>query len=297
MISSKQFSMSTLAFALSVIAFISPISAELHQHIRGDSLCETIPEIVQELFDWPEGSELTRSNRISPDSKCVRLANERSKDWYEQVISPEWRPPGEMELIYLAKEIMGADVVRVKYEVGDFEIQISQTSMVFTLLVIPQEDSSLGTNANDKIDFSRELARMIFNREGTRSTLQLEKVPVPDLNEKIIESSFSPDLVRTLSVDQSVFGRPIERPQVDEKSRYDVALNEQLDSKENDRWFESRFAWNYWFRNVYWWNDGKRVGFYFLKKEAGQLHMNYGSRPGWFDCDAESEAPASSKLH
>ncbi len=60
----------------------------------------------------------------------------------------------------------------------------------------------------------------------------------------------------------------VRRPQNDEEAAREISAS-------NPHWDESEFSFRYWFRMVNWWNDGKNVGFYFLKVEEGAWLPSY----------------------
>lgn len=132
-----------------------------------------------------------------------------------------------------------------------YKFQASQTASVFTLKVTPLE-SGTGENLAQFTKYSCDLCNKIFPEKGAFYRLDINGqtwVSVPDMKKIILSSSFDPNHIDLLSEDNAMFGKP-------DQSLEDDAPKIVKETR------------SHWYRNVYWWNDGKAVGFYFIKREG-----------------------------
>jgi hypothetical protein len=140
----------------------------------------------------------------------------------------------------------------------------------------------------------REICGEVFLKSGERHTGQLEMVPVPDFHKKILDWSFRADTTQEVTNHSRLLvGWPnYDHAEVEAEIRRTSGTNEAevqatikiIDSKDNADWYKSRFAWNFWFRNIRWFADQDRIVVFFLKDENGPVPCDFSTARGdsWF---------------
>jgi hypothetical protein len=103
------------------------------------------------------------------------------------------------------------------------------------------------------------------------------KVPVENLAEKIALWSFADAKIQYLEADDTVVGFAPEPPaELLVERKTEEELRREL-SPANPNWHTTQRSYDYWFRKICWWNDGRSIGFYFLKVEEGPRTPNYAA--------------------
>jgi len=241
-------------------------------------LKEVIPSPAYRLFQWPDDSVLNGPARIGTDSVEIKAPQLQASDWIENVLSESWQPPVDTGPLFVRAELNERDTIRLKYETHGYETQVCQTATIFTVRLCRVDGGDLGGDLSGKIEKAKELCSQLFNPTGRRWTGQGEAVPVLDLNKKIVSYSFDHDSIQSLPGDSAVWGRPQTMAEAGVEPTRNDAEADQSNDPENQDWDKEPAAWSYWFRNVYWWNDGRSAGFYFLKIEVGPWVPSYESR-------------------
>lgn len=232
------------------------------------SLIAALPSPVWKLFNWPDTAIIKGEKAIAPDAPIAIVSGRQSWLWINQVVDTAWLPPENTLMHFIAKEFDDRDVTHVEWTHGKYRVEVSQTASIFSMKLMLQEAGNVGDNSDLRYNIARQLCRQIFKREGRMwsQNARGEGVPVviPEINEKIMAFSFDVAKTKQLSADKVVVGeaKSMEDEGIDASTRYQVV---PVGVAPNER---SPEAWNYWFRNVNWWNDGKAVGFYFLKIEG-----------------------------
>lgn len=245
-------------------------------------LVETIPAPAYWLFQCPDQSVLEGPKRVGNDADKVVWPKKQCLGWLKKVLAPAWGPPKGATPIFIASEFDGRDVVRMAWEQKGYNIQVSQTASIFTIKLSPVDGKPTGVDAAQKIETARQLCLQVFAATGRRwgqdETGGGIEVPVNNLSTKISAWSFRPELARHLKGDGAVRGRPqrAHEASVRQPRNDDERLRER--DPNNANWDQSWVSYAYWFRKVNWWNDGRSVGFYFLKVEEGAWVPSYDAK-------------------
>ncbi len=247
--------------ALSIGAPPSP-----HAHPR-----EMMSSTFVDLFDRINVFEPLAENTTEADAPEVAFAKQMSYRWISKVIDSSWRPNAKAQTRYLVDAFNGIDVVVVSWEVDGRTLRVGQTSSLFAF-EIEQPSDNTGTGDHEgRIMQAKEVCTNVFNSVGKRWTSQGDPVEIVGLSAMICSNLFDDGIVYTEKVlsDGYLLGRGKYAAEAHtlEMTRYDDIRNVLDDA--NNKWLRSDHAWQYWFRNIFWWTDGRRVGFYFLKDEGG----------------------------
>jgi hypothetical protein len=267
---------------LAIIAFVSTplVSAQEHEVITYKTeptvLVQCIHEPAYRLFQWPAQPVLNGPNRVDSDANEVTWPKKQCLEWLiKRVLAPSWLPPKDVELIFIRNEFDNRDVVRMVWERNGYNIQVSQTASIFAMKLSPVSVGNTGVEKSQKLENVRQLCLQVFTEMGRRWDHQGNTVLIKELSKKIVSYSFRPEMSRYLKDDRAVYGRPqtmneagVKQPQNDVE-----ALRER--DPNNPNWDKTASSYSYWFRMVNWWNDGKSIGFYFLKVEEGAWIPSY----------------------
>jgi len=190
-------------------------------------------------------------------------------------LAPAWWPSEGSRIFFIRKEFDGRDVVRMAWEVNRYRVEVSQTASIFALKLISLDGRGTGKDERAQFESARQLCLKLFHETGRRWDNQGNALPVRELPSKIASYSFRMELTRYLKEDSAVCGRPVTRAE----AGIQPAENDEEAAPERDggsqHWEESATSFGYWFRMVNWWNDGKSIGFYFLKVEEGAWIPSY----------------------
>lgn len=261
-------------FAVVTLVLIPLTQAQESEHIarkiEPTKLIESFPWAVSRLFQWPAESVLNGPNRVDKDAREVAWPKKQCLRWVKRVVASSWLPPKNVELTFIRNEFDERDAVRMAWERNGYSIQVSQTASLFTIKLTPlgSKNTNTGIDASQKLEKARQLCLQVFPERGQRWDQQGNAVLVRDLAKNITSYSFRLELTRHLKDDGSVYGRP----QTMKEAGVKPPQNDVEASRENDpnnpNWDKTASSYHYWFRMVNWWNDGKSIGFYFLKLEG-----------------------------
>lgn len=231
---------------------------------------ELIPKPYVDLFSLLS-SPIHKESNVDSITPAVAYAQKEGMRWIKRVIDPAWWPPPHLSIIFIRDEHDGVDVMQCQWETNRFLIQVAQTATLFALKITPLRGSGLGQNVHENIEEAKRICVHVFNRSGERRTSQGRVVRIPNLSRKIATYLFNDGVVYVQS-DQT--GRYlVGRGQTAREARARRPRDEKeylaLECSENADWEKSAMAWRYWFRMVHWWSDGRVLGFYFPKDEAG----------------------------
>jgi hypothetical protein len=245
---------------------------------QANTIFEAMPPVVQKLFIWPDKEVLQGKKRADSSSNEVLHAKNSSWEWMKDVLDPGWLPPPNTEMIFLRNEFeftakvskgepvnYHVDTSRIRWEQNEYTIEVSQLSKVFAIKFTPQHNRDTGRDKQSRYDYAKEVCKNAFCQRG-----KMVKA-IPDFKDKLISFTFDPAKMRELPGDKAVVGNP--------KSMNDEGVDiSSFSSKDGFLFFYQKdgethiekslfqpVAWTYWFRQIHWWNDGKAVGFYFLK--------------------------------
>jgi len=245
---------------------------------------ELMPVECAKLLGDPPSQEEVKGD--GPTSVRVIRARKQFLTWLRLVIARSWLPDEEPQMVVIRDEFDGMDVIRCHWETKVGVVRVAQTATLFSLKITPPAEPGMGRTVEELIESSERICRDVFKSTGERWTGQGEIVKIPDLSEKIAAHLFGSGIVFTQSNQRPTFllGRG--------KFAHELGVNLNVTAEEatrmarpdNEDWYECAQAWRYWFRMILWWNDGKSLGFYFPKDQAGPGDMG-GSRErdrAWF---------------
>jgi hypothetical protein len=234
--------------------------------------------LVQMLHKWPEKAALESDKRVDAGSKDVLYAKQSSSEWNKIVLADSWLPLPDAEIVFLKREFeiterdsnghsvpFEVDTARVRWERNGYDIEVSQVSSVVAIKFTPIDEKDTGRDKPSRYEYAKELCQKAFNPKGAMVQ------PIPDFKKKLISYTFDSAKMRELPGDKAVVSDP--------KSMKDEGVDEaEFTSEDGLLSFYSKkgedrieqllvqpIAWEYWFRQIHWWNDGKSVGFYFFK--------------------------------
>lgn len=227
-----------------------------------------LPAPVLMLFQRPEVVIVTGGKRVDPGALAVAAPKKQSWEWINRVIDSSWLPPMNAEMAFLSKEFDDRDVTRIGWEHDDYHIEVSQTASIFAMRLVSRGNNGTGRDSTRRLENARQLCLKVFNREGRMWTQDTQgagrPVVVHGLKESIAEACFDPARVKELPSDKVVVG--VDWSMEDEGVASSTAGDEP--SAVGPPRPGTPEASHYWFRNVSWWNDGKAIGFYFLKLDG-----------------------------
>ena len=241
-------------------------------------LDQVIRPPMDKLFQWPAQSVLSGPNRINSNDISVAWPKKQCTEWINKVIAKQWLPDKNPDFIFIRDEFDGRDVVRATWEANNYRVEVSQTASILALKVSPLESQTTGMDHTEKIENAKHVCLGIFNKTGYRWSADGEKVPLKNLNKKIETYPFNPELIKYLEDDLAICGRPQTVHEAGVSSPKDDAEAQRQMDPNNLDWSNSSNSYRYWFRMVNWWNDGKSVGFYFLKVEEGSWLPSYDAK-------------------
>src|SRR5688572_22235629 len=251
---------------------------------------EMVPPSVWNLLKWPS-PELVQQKKMVSLEGSVRSAVLSSESWLRRIVDSKWLPE-KMEPLCLENEFNETDVVRYRWTSNDRTFAAAQTASTFVLEMRPSKAEPGEQDSAARLNQVREICRDVFIKTGFRWTGRGEKVPIPELNRRILDASFKPDRVKRGGKDLLLAGRPVSMHEAGATSPASETADVELinrrirteDDKANPNWFDSSSAWMYWFRNVNWFADQEHIVIYLLKTEGGPVFLTFGTviDNGWF---------------
>lgn len=224
-----------------------------------ERLAQAIPHFLHMLFQWPSNAETGGEARVDSKSQTVMFPGADARRWIKSVLSPEWQPDDAAEMLFLRDEFDDVDTARIRWRHEGYDIQVSQTASTMVIQVTPVAAGDAGEDTQERISTAREISNAIFAENGSIYRLTIEgeqRIPVPGVRAAILSSSFDSDEIKTLPGDGSVWHVPSRLANTVRNDRSDRGLADSDEMR------------GFWFRNMYWWNDGRSVGFYFVKVEG-----------------------------
>jgi len=265
------------------------------------TLQDALPGRGQLLFEWPQPSVLLGSHRVHGDENaCIARAKKHSIEWIKKFLNPKWLPEGrtwlEDNLIMLHNEAGPIDTTRVRWEKNGYEIQVSQTLCIIAVKLTPLETKDMGNKIDQKRIFAADLCSRIVNETGLRYGLDEKNQPVmvtvTGLPDKIRKYSFQPEHTHQYA-NSAVAGVSPAMPMEKRPTSRDGRDIDKENRVGNLNWDDSLSSWAYWWRHVCWWCDGKSVGIFALKEEAGAHVPSYSGTLDGFFFDYLEGVPAS----
>lgn len=243
-------------------------------------LPQNIPDAVSNLLLWPSSSVM-EGKRLSHDLIEVAYPKKQCREWLYKVIDSSWLPDKKPEPILIKNEFDDRDVVRFRWLKNGYDIEVSQTASIFVMKLTPQDGHSMGKDDKEKLNMAKELCLQVFAKQGRRWAGQGNTIAISNLAQKIASYSFREDTIQNLQGDNIILSG---RPRTMKEESIDKTQNEtqgQIENASNSEWEMTKRAWRYWFRNVYWRNDGKCLSIFFPKVED-DVSSDVGiGVPGW----------------
>ncbi len=249
-------------------------------HLFPDPKGKYPPDLVMRLLDWPT-TEVINSNRI-PSANMPGVTADAER-WVRMVVDRQWLP-GQLEPLCIKGEFEKRDVVRYKWMKGAYSFMVAQTSSLLTLEIRPEAGGLGGESKDQRLDAVRKLCLQVFRRTGVRHDGQGGEIEIPDFNAKLIDFSFSAENTRESPDDGSMLiGKPKTMEEEQVKQPETIADAEaEARNWVKPGWEKSALAWEFWFRNLHWFADRKRVVIFFVKAEAGSVVGGPSLDERWF---------------
>jgi hypothetical protein len=228
-----------------------------------------LPNKVRPLFAWPSNDTISGGKRVL---KCTNrhllAAKGASLRWPQKVIRKQWLPTDanylSNQLIMIRDEYGPIDATHIFWEKNGYRIEVAQTKTVFAAKLTPLTSTDKVHTVTARKDLAKRLCSQLLNEYADVRVVR----PV---NSELIRQNVMPRLLsasferaRIRSFSDGVHGQ-CKGPDFKDKEDY--------------------AQFNFWWRRVNWWTDGKTVGLYTLKTEGGQWAANYGSKLDhyWFE--------------
>jgi hypothetical protein len=252
----------------------------------------SVPEPVWSLLKWPSTELITAKEKSVAASNQTKYAAQDASRWVRMAIDPMWLP-AELHPLCLNGEFGGMDVIRYRWATNSRSFMVAQTGCIFVMEIRPETEKLSTMAGPPDLAAVRKICGEVFPKSGERPTGQLKMVPMPDFNKKILDWSFNADTTQEITNRlRLLIGWPRYHPdevqaelkKVSGTNEAEVqAIIKRIDSQDNSDWYKSRFAWDFWFRNIRWFADQDRIVVFFLKDENGSVPCDFGPvRRGWF---------------
>jgi hypothetical protein len=188
-------------------------------------------------------------------------------EWTNRVLAASWLPPRDTDIFVTPDELDRRGVTRMTWESHGYSIEVATGGLMFVMRVTPiNKKDRMGEDPTEKLNIAKDLCLSMFRDKSTEGTPRVEH-----LASKIASASFDKSTV--INADNGILiGRPKTKAQEGVQSPKTEEQNIKEQSPDNPNWFDTGYAWRFWFRNVCWWNDGKSLVVYFKMKMAGSLY-------------------------
>ena len=243
------------------------------------SALENFPKKAEVLFSWPSETMISGTKHVTKDRNINTLrAYRTSLGWIEKVISPNWLPidPNYLKnnLIMIEDEYGLIDATHVRWEHNGYAIEITQTQTVFAVKLTPLGTVTVADTSTAKKQLARAKCSEIL---AEYADVEIRK-PV---DSEIVKKNIKPIILKS-SVDEAYI-----------YDSNDITYSTCKKLNINDK--EDKFNFDYWWRRINWWTNGKSIGIYTLKTEGGAWSPNYESKldEKWFSGEiTKRKAPA-----
>ncbi len=238
----------------------------------------SLPGQVGPLFRWPDMAQIPQEKLLQgTESIHVRRANRTSLRWVRKVVAAKWLPADEEDedkeeneldnSLVMVKDAIGPiDVTYVEWRKSGYLIRVSQTMTVLCVTVVPPDARIFGSTTQQRADavsrICQAMIRSIAEVELPTEEKGLINVAPKGTMAVLQEKSFAQAVVKER--DDGVVGTPAWQDSQDELDR-------------------QRF--NFWWRRLGWWTDGRAAGLYVLKIENGRWEPKYLPKldDNWFE--------------
>jgi len=243
-------------------------------------LSNEVRSMLRTFYSWPTPAVIQK-HRIDVFPNRVACSHTFDR-WLKLVLASSWLPPENAKPMFLKGQASTCDMIRLRWSKNGYDVQVSQTADIFAMKLTPEDGRGTGRNDEEKLATARALCLRIFAETGRRFNPRIKDYSqIKDLPQKIASFSFRKDTSERLQGNDAILiGRP--RTTWEEGAQREMPVGNDADSS---AWCKTLTAWGYWFRQVYWWNDGTSVGIHFQKDECGQFAgSGYGiGDEDWFE--------------
>jgi hypothetical protein len=243
---------------------------------REDPSGQIMPDAVSQLFQWP-APQVIEAKSVTTESPEVAFPKKQCAEWVHKVIDPAWLPEKTPEPFLLRDEIDGCDVVRHVWSKQGHRIEVAQTASLFVMKLTPEDERSLGKDNQEKLNAAKELCLQVFAKQARRWAGQGTTIAVSNLAQKIASYSFREDTAPSAQTNSAIlFGRPRTLNEEHTTAVQERLRVESATMAPNSSWDMTADAWRYWFRRIYWWNDGKSLRVFLPKVEGVDARADAG---------------------
>ncbi len=236
--------------------------------------------LALKLLQWPT-AQLLSTNGVPAASTNVAAAIDQAQGWIRMVVDPQWLPE-RLDPVCVRDEFEKRDIVRYKWTSRNNSFLVAQTWSMFALEIKPEAASLGGESKDQQLDAVRKLCVQVFRKTGVRPDFQGNEIEVPEFNAKLINFSFSAETTQQITNGVVLLaGRPRTMEEEGVKQP-ETAADAQTEGGKwlKPGWEKTSTAWQFWFRNLYWFADRDRVVIFFVKAEAGPIFAAPDDR--WF---------------
>lgn len=232
-------------------------------------LATKLPAPVAKLINAPSAAQ-REANEIEPNSSnSIRRAKRDSIAWIETILAPEWLPGNPKEVLdvdtyLLGKGYSGVDTSHVEWERNGYRVRVSQTNVAFYINMTPMNANIAEGGATEWKLAAQNLASKLFRDVlDERTDIDEVRIALDGTRSILIRSAFQKAKVQQF--DDGLLAEP-------EPS----SVSDELDS----------IRFDFWWRRVGWWTNGRTIGFFTLKSvAAGPWIPRYEGRLDeiWFE--------------
>ncbi len=236
-----------------------------------------VPDPIWKLLEWPTETTI-RERSMSATTPTVQTAIFSADRWIRMVVDEAWLP-AQLEFICIHNEFENRNVIRCKWTKAGRNFFVAQTGSIFVLEVRPEHGSLQASSKEALLHSAKGLVGQILAKRGKRWTGQGQEVLIPDLDGKITDGSFDTSRVKASSNPRGELrleGRPKTIEEEGVARPKNSAEAKAQDDPQNTQWYNSSFAWQYWFKNVHWFAESNRLVLYFLKDNGGPVALSFG---------------------
>jgi len=233
------------------------------------TLSENLPGQVGHLFKWPDLKLIPPEKLMAGnENKHTLRARRNSIEWVKKVVDPNWLPDDpnyfNNNIIMIQNEYGPIDATHIRWNRSGYIIEVTQTMTVFAVKLTPLETATMADTTAAKKERVRRICLNIINE-------YVDIEVVGPVSSQIIRKNIRPVLLEA-SFDKASI------------QNFDDGVHSWC--KAPDTTSQSDQAdFNYWWRRINWWTDGKIVGIYTLKTEGGAWEAGYsaGMDNNWFE--------------
>lgn len=219
----------------------------------------SVPAIIGKMYCLEAPATARKGTQAELEATDLARASWDSHYWIEKVLAGKWRPRSNSTMCLMKEQIDGRDVTRMNWSVNGCEFEATQTGSLFVLKVVETNTSLSKQSAPERVEHVRKLCRRIFSQTSFRYDGNGNCVVISELTSNIAAWSAPSD------VSPAIEGNAVNHS----PSKIPETERDRILPSGKTNWINSRSAFSYWFRHIYWWNVGDEVVFYLPKIMAG----------------------------